>query len=146
MKCFGVFLLAAAATLPLAPGAQGQDKKVSDEQITKLLAGKWIQEEVKKGYLMRVVLTVDKDGTWAAEAKLEIDLPDKKQSLEFISSGTWKVKDGKIEFTFKNSSGPKPKFNPDIETVIEINETTLRTVSEHDKKKETVWTRAKAKS
>jgi hypothetical protein len=143
MRQFGISLLAATGLWLVATAADGQEKKLKDEDIAKLLVGKWVQEKAEKGFSMKVQLIVKKDGTFAGDLKFE--LGEKKMS--FMMTGTWKVMDGTFETKITTSDNPRVKVgHTDKDKVLEINDKVFRTRSGNAKDKDepdTVWQRGK---
>jgi hypothetical protein len=80
-------------------------KKQSDEEVNKLLVGKWIVDEGdgQKEPKIKGSVTYKKDGTVEVEATLDFG----KESLKIILEGTWKVKDGVITATVTKTSHPE---------------------------------------
>ncbi len=76
-----------------AIGREDPPKKLTDEQISKLLVGKWAAEEGgEKGPKVKGTTYYKKDGTYEAEGKIT----NGEKSLSITFSGTWKVVDGMI--------------------------------------------------
>jgi uncharacterized protein (TIGR03066 family) len=110
--------------------AGAADKKPSDDEITKLLPGKWTHEEDEMGVKVKVVTTYKKDGTFAGTA----DIDAKGKTLTIKVSGTWKVKNGVIEEEIqKSDSNFVPKGKTSKDTVLAISETSLKLKSEEGK-------------
>lgn len=151
MKWVGIPLMAATCLWLIPPSGYGQEKKLKDEATSKLLVGKWVQEQ-QSGKAVpastKVVMVVKKDNTFAMEGKENID--GKEKLAEYKVTGKWKVAGGKLEMTVKTVSASAPGIPIKegavfTQTVIEINDTTLKTGNAKDKGKvgESVWKRAK---
>jgi hypothetical protein len=152
MRPFGISLVAVSGLWLLATSAIGQDTKLKDEDISKLLVGKWLQEKQRGKdvpVLTKVVLVVKKDNTFVMDIKGKIGDTEKSSEAKF--TGTWKVVDAKLEMTIKTVAASAPGVQPlkegDVatQTIIEINDTTFKSKNDRDKGKgpESVWKRAK---
>jgi hypothetical protein len=138
MKWLGVSLLTATGLWLVTAPAGGQDKKISDADIVRLLPGKWENTIDKKPVQGKISMTVKKDNTWSMDGKIEFTLGDKTKVEEFSMTGTWKVADGKVEIAVKKSNPPNPKVkDANVETVLEINDKVLRLRTEPDAKGKT---------
>jgi hypothetical protein len=124
--------------------ATGQDaKKPSDADLARLLVGKWTADEKMDALRMKGSASYNKDGTFKGEIQLEIEVDGINESARFMVAGTWKVVDGVIETTVTESSEPQlsPVGATSKETVVAIDDTTLRTKTE--KFKAITWKRVK---
>jgi hypothetical protein len=130
LLAFGMCLLVGAAN-----GRDDTPKKLTDEQISKLLVGKWLVDlEEGNGVKIKGSTTYKKDG--AVDAEATIQLGDK--TIKMNVSGTWKVKDGTIISTVTKTS------NPDIikeglitkDKVVSIDDKSLKYTSEDGKERE----------
>jgi hypothetical protein len=100
---FGVFALFAA--LSLAGGAIAREdtpKKPTDEEVAKLLVGKWTIDEGdgKTEPKIKGTMNYKKDGTLEGEATIEFG----DMKFKLTVSATWKVKDGVITETVTKTS------------------------------------------
>jgi hypothetical protein len=88
----------------LVSAREDPPKKQTDEEIGKLLVGKWIIDEGdgQKEPKIKGSLTYKKDGTVDLEASLDIG----KDSFKIALSGTWKVKEGVIVATVTKTNNP----------------------------------------
>jgi hypothetical protein len=103
IRLLGVAFVAMALTGWLC-AFEDPPKKQTDEEINKLLVGKWIIDEGdgQKEPKIKGSVTYKKDGTVDLEATLDIA----KDSFKIALSGTWKVKDGAIIATVTKTSNP----------------------------------------
>jgi hypothetical protein len=99
--CFVAALIPAGNTVAVAD----PPKKQTDEEINKLLVGKWIVDEGdgQKEPKIKGVVQYKKDGTVEAEATVEI----KNETVKVVISGTWKVADGVVTETVTKSNVPE---------------------------------------
>ena len=103
--------------------ARVKKKVARDEEITKLLVGKWAIEEGTQIY--------NKDGTFEAVVTLEGG-----KGIEITVSGTWKVKEGVLIETITKSSSPIFKEGRESkDTVISIDEKVLKFKDEMGKER-----------
>lgn len=79
-------------------------KKQTDEEITKLLIGKWVIDEGdgKKEPKVKGVVHYKKDGTVEAEGTVEFG----DNSLKISITGTWKVSEGVVTETVTKTNVP----------------------------------------
>jgi hypothetical protein len=133
--CLGIGTLC----LALAGSADGQEKpkKLTDAEITRLLAGKWsMQTSLKEldpklkdlpDVKITVALRHNKDGTFEVAMTNVAGTLTTKETFE----GTWKVAEGVLEKTLtkvNSPSNPKMKVgDKGKERIILINEMTLTT-------------------
>jgi hypothetical protein len=106
IRLLGIVVCFAALTLTNWLSArEDTPKKQSDEEIGKLLVGKWIVDEGdgKTEPKIKGILNYKKDGTVDVDATLDFG----KESLKISVSGTWKVKDGIIVATVTKTSHPE---------------------------------------
>jgi len=99
-------------------------KKPTDEEITKLLPGKWlISEEIAMGVKIKGSTTYDKDGSFVAEGEITAN----GNTMKINVSGTWKVKDGYVIETAAKSDIPNVKAG-DVtkDQVLQIDEKTMK--------------------
>jgi hypothetical protein len=104
-RAVGVFILFTASTLIGSVSArEDPPKKQTDEEISKLLVGKWIVDEGdgKTEPKIKGSMNYKKDGTVDAEATIEAG----QTTLKITLSGTWKVKDGVLIATVTKTSAP----------------------------------------
>jgi hypothetical protein len=80
-------------------------KKQTDEEISKLLIGKWIVDEGdgQKEPKIKGSVNYKKDSTVVVEATIDFG----KDNLKVFLEGTWKVKDGVITATVTKTSHPE---------------------------------------
>jgi hypothetical protein len=83
------------------PVCAGAPDTQSDEEITKLLVGKWLQEyPAEKGLSLTVTIIYQPDGTFSAETKIFL----KGEFLKLAKwTGTWQVRKGEMTETTKTS-------------------------------------------
>lgn len=115
----------------LVSRVDGREGKPSDEEINKLLVGKWSVEETNGNVKIKGTSTYKKDGTLEGEAT--IDLGDQKIVLKV--SGTWKVKDGVVTETVTKSNRPDiiKEGMTTKDTVVSINDKEYKIKSESGK-------------
>jgi len=106
VKSFGVLVLFTSFTIT-GPAFGHEDKanKQTDEEITKLLVGKWTVDEgdgVKEPKI-KGTMNYKKDGTVDAEATIDAG----KQTFKISLSGTWKVKEGVLISTVTKTNAPE---------------------------------------
>jgi hypothetical protein len=125
------FMLAALAASTVV--AHDDAKKLTDEQITKLLLGKWAIEEDEMGVKVKGTQNYMKEGKFEAEATIEAG----KQTFKLTLSGTWKVKDGSVIETITKSSNPDaiPEGKESKDKVISIDDKTYKFKDEKDKER-----------
>jgi hypothetical protein len=131
----GVFILLAAGLMcGLVNAREDQPKKPSDEEITKLLVGKWIIDEGDGKTEPKAKGTVNykKDGTVELEATVDIG-----KELKISLSGTWKVSEGVIIATVKKTNVPDiiKEGLVSKDKVISIDDKVLKYKDEMDKEK-----------
>jgi hypothetical protein len=105
-RSLGVVFIFAAMTLAGWVSAREEPpKKQTDEEIGKLLVGKWIIDEGdgQKEPKIKGSIVYKKDNTVNLEATLDFG----KETLKIILEGTWKVKDGVIIATVTKTSHPE---------------------------------------
>src|SRR5262249_5798815 len=111
-------------------GTAGDKKppKQTDEEIVKLLVGKWSAEGTNdKGVKYKGTNHYKKDGTVTAQGTIEI--ADK--SIEILVSGTWKVDKGVLIETVEKSEPPilkKGQVSKDL--VLSIDDKVLKLKTE----------------
>jgi len=100
-----VYIFAAMTLAGWASAREDQPKKQTDEDINKLLVGKWIIDEGdgEKEPKIKGSVTYKKDNKVELEATLDFG----KDSLKIFLEGTWKVKDGVIIATVTKTSHPE---------------------------------------
>ena len=105
LSLFGMLCFVAAFALAgRTKAVEDPPKKQTDEEITKLLVGKWIVDEGdgQKEPKIKGVVQYKKDGTVEAEATVEIN----NNTIKVAISGTWKVADGVVTETVTKSNVP----------------------------------------
>lgn len=126
--CATTFLTAALAT---SAADEPKDKKPTDDDITRLLVGKWegVSEDAEGTIEYR------KDGTYAAAGKVRAG-SDKE--VEVRVEGKWSVKDGEVTMEITKSSHPglAPPGAKPTELVIAIGDKAMRVKSRLDKGKD----------
>lgn len=129
LLALGICLLAGAGG-----GRDDNPKKLTDEQISKLLVGKWLVDlDEGKGVKIKGSTTYKKDGTVDAEATIE--LGDK--SIKMVLAGTWKVKDGVIISTVTKTNNPEivKEGLTTKDKVVSIDDKSLKYTSEDGKER-----------
>ena len=132
-RSFGVLFLFAASSITCWVSA-GENKKLSDDEIKKLLVGKWAIEENEKGITIKGTNIYNKDGTLEAEATIDFG---KNPPLKLTISGTWNVKNGYVIETVKKSSHPMFVKEGMVtkDQVISIDDTAYKFKTEKDEEK-----------
>ena len=121
MRPTGISLaLALGLCVPAIVTNAGEEKKLSDADMTKLLVGKWRFEPGEKDLPIKMTLAFAKDQTYSAEAEaLEIEYKVK-------ASGTWKVEKGEIVMTTKESTNAKAVGEVGRAKVFSVDDSTLK--------------------
>jgi hypothetical protein len=125
----------AACTFTSLVSAGEEPKKLTDEEITKRIVGKWAVDEGdgKAEPKIKGTMTYKKDGKVDAEATIEVG----KNSVKVSLSGTWKVSDGVITSTVTKTNVPdliKEGF-VSKDKVISINDKEYKYKDEKDNEK-----------
>ena len=121
MRRIGISLaLALGLFVPAVVMNAGEEKKLSDADITKLLVGKWRFEPGEKDPPIKMTLAFAKDQTCSAEAEsLQVEYKVK-------ASGTWKVEKGEVVMTTKESTNAKEVGQVGRAKVISVDNSTLK--------------------
>jgi hypothetical protein len=121
MRRTGISLvLALGLCVPALVTNAREEKKPSDADITKLLVGKWRFEPGEKDLPIKMTLAFTKDQTYSVEAEsLQVKYKVK-------ASGTWKVEQGEIVMTTKESTNAKEIGEVGRAKVISIDESILK--------------------
>jgi hypothetical protein len=121
MKRMGISLvLALGLFVPALVTNAGEEKKLPDADITKLLVGKWRFDPGEKNLPIKMTLAFAKDQKYSAEAEaLHIE-------YKVNASGTWKVEKGEIVMTTKESTNAKEIGEVGRAKVISIDDSTLK--------------------
>lgn len=121
------FAFAAALVVAFTLSARAEDKKPTDDEIKKLLPGKWSYEEDMMGVKVVASSTFKKDGTFEGEANIDA----KGKEIKIKVSGSWEVKDGKLIETIKKSDSPFAKEGKmSTDTILAIDEKSYKFKSE----------------
>lgn len=112
----GVFVAATAC-------ADEPQKKLTDEEITKLLVGKWYSERTVGGTEIKATDTYRKDGTSSGEAVFTRQGRAAKVSI----TATWKVVDGTLVETIESTDPPVPtKGRVSKDRIVSVTDKELR--------------------
>lgn len=125
---FALILIAFGWSVVVAHGFDKPEAKPTDEEIRRLLVGRWHgDDKFPNGMRAFGTMHYKDDGT----VESEVIVGEGERSVRFTMSGTWKIANGAIVMAITKSNTPGPMAGKTItSTVLSIDEKTLRIRSE----------------
>jgi len=111
--------------VPALLASAQETKKLSDDEIAKLLIGKWRFESGPKDPPLRITMTFAKGQKFSAEGE---SLDINKVRRELKASGTWKVDKGNLVVTTEKSTDAKEVGKVNRTKVVSVDGSTLKVV------------------
>jgi hypothetical protein len=102
-----------------------EEKKLSDEDIAKLIIGKWRFESSPKDPPVKITMTFTKDQKCSTEAE-SVDLNNKRHKV--TASGTWNIEKGDIVVKTEKSTIAKDVGKTNRSKFVKADESTLKVV------------------